>query len=147
LAAPDPGSIHKPFRNIIPGKTPEFLSPEWGAITPFALTEADRNIYGRWGYNYWVFHDPGDSPYIDMTSVGGLSEEYKWGRILVSIWPAHLDPTGGAMLDIHLRLSGITRNFLKQSKDNRDFYNLLEGGDPGMGQAVNPHTGPNWQRK
>ena len=52
MAVPDPGSIHKPLRNIIPGKTPEFLSPEWGAITPFALTEADRNIYGRNGYNY-----------------------------------------------------------------------------------------------
>ncbi|HBP15186.1 MAG TPA: hypothetical protein DD457_08280, partial [Gammaproteobacteria bacterium] len=38
---------------------PTFLSPEWGRVNPFALVEADRTVYERDGYEYWVYHDPG----------------------------------------------------------------------------------------
>ena len=38
--------------NVIPGNTPAFLSPEWGNVTPFALSEADRTVYQRDGHEY-----------------------------------------------------------------------------------------------
>jgi hypothetical protein len=82
--------------NVIPGATPDFLSPEWGSVIPFALSDADANTYERDSFEYKVYHDPGDPPYLDDTE----SEEYKWGFELVSIWSAHLDPTDGVMWDI-----------------------------------------------
>ncbi|MGH7457035.1 MAG: DUF6851 domain-containing protein, partial [bacterium] len=54
--------------NVIPGNTPKFLSPEWGQVVPFALTPADRTIYNRDGYDYWVYHDPGAPPLIDTST-------------------------------------------------------------------------------
>lgn len=127
------------------GTTPEFLSPEWGEVPAFALIGADRNIYERDGYNYWVFHDPGAPPYIDTTSVGRLSEEYKWGFSLVSIWSGHLDSEDGVMLDISPASIGNNPEFPQSFEGYRDFYNLLEGGDPGTGHIVNPHTGQPYQ--
>ncbi len=131
--------------NIIPGDTPEFLGPEWGEVSAFALNEGDLTFYGRDGYQYWVHHDPGHPPYIDTTQVGGLSEEYKWGFALVAIWSAHLDPTDNVMLDISPASIGNIQNFPQTIEEYRDFYDLLEGGDPGMGHSVNPHTGQPYQ--
>lgn len=48
--------------NPIPGGYPEFLSPEWGIVTPFALSTDDLTIYNRDGFDYWVYHDPGLPP-------------------------------------------------------------------------------------
>lgn len=131
--------------NVIPINTPEFLSPEWGEVAKFALTEADLNIYKRDGYNYRVYHDPGAPPHLDTTSVGGLSEEYKWGFSLVSVWSSHLDPTDGVMLDISPASIGNNPEFPQTIEGHRNFYNLPEGGDPGTGHAVNPHTGQAYQ--
>ena len=127
--------------NIIPGETPKFLSPEWGEVTPFALTQSDLSIYERDSYDYWVYHDPGDPPYIDTTAVGGLSEEYKWGFALVSIWSAHLDPSDGVMLDISPGSIGNIQQFPQTIEEYRNFYNLMDGGDSGIGHAANPRTG------
>ena len=79
---------------------PDFLGPEWGQVFPFSLQEETATIYQRDGFDYWVYHDPGPPPYLDMTTTGGLSEEYKWGHSLVSIWSSHLDPSDGVMWDI-----------------------------------------------
>lgn len=129
--------------NVIPLSTPPFLSPEWGQVTPFALTYEDLSIYPRDGTEYWVYHDPGAAPQIDLNTVGGLSEEYKWGFALVAIWSSHLDPSDGVMLDIspasfgNLDIAG----YPKTIEGLRDFYDLLEGGDQSMGHPLNPHTG------
>ncbi len=131
--------------NIIPVKTPEFLSPEWGEIPAFALHESDLNLYVRDAYDYRVFHDPGAPPQLDTTSVGGLSEEYKWGFSLVSVWSAHLDPADGVMMDISPASIGNNPEFPQTIEGHRAFYNLLDGGDPGTGYAVNPHTGQAYQ--
>lgn len=127
--------------NIIPGRTPKFLSAEWGQVPAFALTEADLVIYQRDGFDYWVYHDPGSPPLLDTTRVGGLSEEYKWGFGLVSVWSGHLDPEDGVMWDISPGAIGNIQQFPKSIEEYRHFYDLLEGGDPGIGHDVNPHTG------
>lgn len=127
--------------NVIPGATPEFLGPEWGTVTPFALTAADLTIYERDGNEYWVYHDPGAPPNIDLNNIGGLSEEYKWGFALVSIWSSHLDPSDNVMWDASPAFIGKVENFPQTIVGLRDFYNLLEGGDAGMGRTINPYTG------
>lgn len=130
--------------NEIPGATPAFLSPEWGSVTPFALTEEDLNIYERDGAEWWVYHDPGPPPYTNTGFDDGyLPDEYKWSFSLVSIWSSHLDPTDGVMWDISPASQGNIdfEDFPQTIEEYRDFYDLLEGGDTGQGHEINPYTG------
>ena len=127
--------------NVIPINTPPFLSPEWGQVVPFSLKPEDRTIYNRDGFDYWVYHDPGPPPYIDTSAVGGISEEYKWTFCLVACWSSHLDATDTTMWDISPGASGNIQHYPESLAEYHDFYNLLEGGDPGEGRALNPKTG------
>jgi len=43
--------------NLLPVNTPDFLSPEWGNVTPFSLTEDDRETYQRDGFDWNVYAD------------------------------------------------------------------------------------------
>jgi hypothetical protein len=127
--------------NVIPGPTPKFMGPEWGNVSPFALTAADRTIYTRDGFEYPVYLDPGPPPFLDTTQIGGLSEEYKWSYALVSIWQSHHDPTDGVMWDISPASIGNVQQLPQTFEGHRNFYNLFEGGDPGTGYDLNPRTG------
>ncbi|MGH1364963.1 MAG: DUF6851 domain-containing protein [Calditrichia bacterium] len=127
--------------NPIPGSTPAFLGPEWGQVFPFALTAADRTIFSRNGNPFWVYHDPGPPPYLEPQTGGGLSAEYQWGFALVSVWSSHLDPADNTMIDISPASFGNTTSFPESVEDLRSFYDLIEGGDPGTGRDLNPHTG------
>ena len=127
--------------NIIPFNTPKFLGPEWGNVTPFALSQDDVTIYSRFGDDYQVYHDPGDPPYLDTENTGGISEEYKWGFELVSIWGAHNDPADGVMWDISPGSIGNIQSYPENYSDYDEFYDLINGGDPSIGHSVNPVTG------
>ena len=116
---------------------PEFLSPEWGGVTPFALSEADRVPYERDGFTYWVWHDPGPPPTID----GALADSYKWAFALVSVWSAHLAPDDGVTMDISPASIGNVASYPADFADYPAFFNTREGGDPGEGYDVNPITG------
>jgi len=129
--------------NEIPGGAPEFLSPEWGLVTPFALTEDELTIFNRNGIDWWVYYDPKEPPYIDVEEGGKETEQYQWGFSLVSLWSAHLDPADGVMWDIspasigNIDIADFPTNF----EDYPDFYPTLEGGDISKGHSVNPQTG------
>jgi len=128
--------------NVIPGTTPKFIGPEWGRVTPFALTAADRKIYTRDGYDYWVYHDPGPMPYLDtLNTKSEQSEAYKWTYTLVPIWQSHLDPTDGVLWDISPASIGNASELPQTLTGLRNFYNLFGGGDAGKGHAINPRTG------
>ena len=45
--------------------TPDFLSPEWGAVVPFALSADGMTLRERDGFEYRLHHDPGEPPTID----------------------------------------------------------------------------------
>ena len=121
--------------NVFIGAIPEFVSPEWGQVTPFSLSPSDLTIYERDGFDYWVYHDPGPPPFLG----GDGDEYYKWGAELVSIWSSHLDPTSGVMIDISP--GSIGNAALPDPADYESFYKFLDGGDSGKGHAVNPITG------
>jgi hypothetical protein len=122
--------------NIIPGSTPPFLSPEWGAVKPFSLTQDDLTIYSRDDFDYLVYHDPKDPPYLGSET----DEYYKWGFALVSAWSSHLDPTDGVMIDISPASIGNIQNYPTELADYADFYDFEEGGDPSVGRTLNPAT-------
>ncbi len=126
--------------NEIPGSTPEFLSPEWGQVSPFALVEDDKVTYNRDNFDYEVYHDPGAPPLIDTTGVID-SEDYRWGFITALIWSSHLDATDGVMWDISPASIG-KRDVLPETvADYPTFYNQMDGGTTSPGHPVNPSTG------
>jgi len=127
--------------NPIPFNTPEFLSPEWGQVIPFALTPADLTIHQRDGNDFYVYHDPGAPPLLDINTGDGSSEYYRWGFELVSIWSSHLDPGDGVMWDISPGSLGNFDDLPASFEEYDQFYDLLEGGDPSTGHAINPVTG------
>jgi hypothetical protein len=127
--------------NPIPVSTPPFLSPEWGKVHPFSMGLSDLTIRQRDGYDWWLYHDPGDPPYLDTLATGGLSEEYKWGFALDAVWSSHLDPTDGVLWDISPGASGNNPALPSTIPAYRNYYDLINGGDPGSGWATNPRTG------
>jgi len=127
--------------NVIPFNTPEFLSPEWGKVTPFSLKQEDLTVFKKPEGDYWVYNDPGPPPYLDTTAITPISEEYKWGFELVSEWSSHLDPTDGVEIDISPGAQGNNQSYPTTLAGYRDFYDKEMGGDPSTGHSVNPITG------
>ncbi len=128
--------------NVIVGGYPAAIAPEWGQVTPFALTAKDLTIYQRdppapdAGFEYWVYHDPGPPPLL-----GGVGDAYyKWGHEMVSVWQSHLDPTDGVIWDISPASLGDAG--LPDPNDPQAYYDYYNGGDlVGNGYPVNPVTG------
>ena len=105
---------------VVVDEYPEFLSPEWGFVTPFSLTSADMTSYQREGVTYQVFKDPGAPPHI-----GGIGDtDYKSGFEQVIEFSSYLDPNDGVMLDIS-----------PASRGNNDL-----GTNNGTGRSLNPIT-------
>lgn len=123
--------------NTIDVNEPEFLSPEWGQVTPFALQDADKTTYQRDGFDYQVYHDPGPAPSYS----GSSADDYKWGFSLVSVWSAHLDPSDGVMIDISPASIGNNPTPPANFSDYDQFYDYINGGDSSQGYAVNAITG------
>ncbi|MGB5346921.1 MAG: DUF6851 domain-containing protein, partial [Woeseia sp.] len=116
---------------------PEFLSPEWGQVLAFSLTDADKTTYQRDGFDYDVYFDPGPPP----SHTGDSSDYYKWGFSLVAIWGSHLDYSDGIMIDISPATIGNNQQLPGSVSDYPQFYDLLNGGDASQGYAANPVTG------
>ena len=124
------------------GQQPDFLSPEWGRVTPFALRPEERTVHARDGNEYWVYHDPGPPAYIEPGGTGPLDEDYKWGHTLPLIWSSHLDPSDGVMMDTSPAALGDVYSEPAVRRDElRRFYNRLEGGGAAAGRELNPRTG------
>lgn len=116
---------------------PEFLSPEWGRVMPFALSDADRTTYQRDSFDYEVYFDPGPPP----SYAGASADDYKWGFSLVAIWGSHLDFTDGVMIDISPATVGNNQQLPTRVSDYPQFYDYLNGGDASQGYVTNPVTG------
>ncbi len=127
--------------NALGTVTTEFVGPEWGQVAPFSLTEDDLTIYQRDGFDYWVYHDPGAPPYIDVINGGALTEDYQWNFSLVLAWSSHLDPRDGVMLDISPGSTGNNQSLPKSRAEYATFYDRMNGGDSSTGRTVNPYTG------
>lgn len=124
--------------NQIRGVVPDFLSPEWGNVSPFSLSAKDVNLYTRNGNSYRVFHDPGTPPHLDSSN----TDNYQWNFSLVSIWSSQLDPSDGVFWDISPKNIGNlnSADFPSHFDDYSSFY-PLNGGDPSRGRSINPVTG------
>ncbi|WP_084205901.1 FG-GAP-like repeat-containing protein [Psychroserpens mesophilus] len=133
--------------NPILGSTIDFLSPEWGNVWTFAMSEGESATYERNGDSYKVYNDPGAPPYLSLTENNTSSDAYKLGFSMVSIWGSHLDPDDGVLWDISPGSLGNTNidEFPTEYEDYPSFYNVFEGGDIGSGHSQNPITGESYQ--
>ncbi len=120
--------------NPVPFGYPEFLSPEWGVVSNWSLSNYDCTIRERDGFTYSLFKDPGAPPKISDSSGG-----YKSGFEMVSVWSAHLDPSDGVMMDASP--ASIGNAPLATPAQLPSFYDYYNGGDWGSGYGANPVTG------
>ncbi len=125
--------------NEIPFNTPDFLSPEWGEVTNFAIPESKKTMAERDGQTYTFYHDPGPPPYIDPLD-NSASEDYKKGFNMVVEWSSHLDPSDNVMIDISPASLG-NAGALPEQDQYYEYYDYFEGGDASMGHDINPVTG------
>ena len=135
------------------GSKPAFVTPEWGRVTPFALSGDDLAV--RWregpifrgeeflgdGTEYYVYHDPGRPPSLG----GALSEHYKWGFALVARWSSQLSPDDGAMIDIAPSGMGNIAALPSPFEAYRGFYDSAAVHGPGY--RTNPATGEPYERQ
>lgn len=131
------GSFIDQSGNPLPTDIPKFVGAEWGQVVPFSLKEDDLTIYNGDDFDHWVYYDPGPPPYLDTTGVNG-SEEYRWNFSLVSTWSSHLDPTDEVLWDISPGAIGNNSTFPETFEEYKEYYDLINGGDPGTGWDSNP---------
>ncbi len=118
-----------------------FLSPEWGNVHGFAVSDEVMTSYNRDGDDYQVYHDPLAPPYLDPMVQSGMEDDWKWGFCLVAIWSSHCGPENDVIWDISPASIGNIPDLPEDFTSMRDFYDLFEGGDPSQGHEVNPATG------
>ena len=129
-------------QNGFPGlPTPSALSPEWGNVKPFSLTEADKTVHVRDG-NFWnVYKDPGPPPLLLPGDTATLDHPFVFGNVMVATWSSHLTPDDATLIDISPASVCNIPALPETPNDYPNFYNLLEGGDIGTGRSLNPVTG------
>ncbi len=121
------------------GESPPFLSPEWGRVKPFALSQRNMSVKEREGLEFPVYFDPGAPPNIGNDN--GLSDDYKWNHSMVAVWSGLMDPSNEIMMDISPASVGNNPAYPENASDLRTFYDYNNGGDNGSGYEVNPVTG------
>ena len=117
------------------------LSAEWGNVTPFSLSYDDMQTFTRDGHHWNVYHDPGPPPMLDTTVASGLEDIFKWGYVLDTYWSSLHDTEDGVMIDISPASMGNVLELPETYADYPAFYDMYNGGDPGLGYSVNPATG------
>ncbi len=127
--------------NPRPSAVPDFLSPEWGEVTPFSLKKTDLKILNN-KFDSYIYNDPGEPVYIQDSDEDGISDPYKWHFALVASWSTHLDPTDPTLIDISPGALGNVsiQDFPKTFEEYKAFYDFNNGGDIGQGHLVNPFT-------
>ncbi|WP_053991185.1 T9SS type A sorting domain-containing protein [Mangrovimonas sp. TPBH4] len=127
--------------NVYPLTTPDFVGPEWGQVTPFALTSEDLDILND-GFDCYVYNDPGAPWYIQDSNEDGIEDPYKWSFALVASWSSHLDPADETMIDISPASIGNfdSEGFPETFAEYQEFYDFMGGGDASTGHDLNPAT-------
>ena len=128
--------------NPFPLNTPDFLSPEWGEVTPFCLNPSDLEILND-GFDCYVYKNPGAPVYIQNSTMGnGIDDPYKWHFALVASWSSHMDPNDPTEIDISPASIGNydIADYPETFAEYQAFYDFTNGGDASTGHTLNPVT-------
>ena len=132
--------------NLIEG-IPEFISPEWGNVLPFALSEEDLVLKVRDDDIYKVYHDPGVPPLLDTIGQGELDSLFKSSFSMVSIWGSHLDKDDGILWDISPNSIGNLESYPENILEFHYLYDYFNGGDVSTGFDINPFTNQKYEEQ
>jgi hypothetical protein len=118
-------------------------TPHWGKVPPFSLKKTDQKVFVRYGMDFRLYHDPGDTflPKLDTAKGGGRSADYQWNYALVAAWSGLLSPADGIQWDVSPGAMGNVESYPANLAELRGFYGLDTGRDPGKGHTLNPRTG------
>ena len=120
--------------------TDVFLTPHWGNITPFAMTEENKKILLRDRNEFIVYNDPGP-PAVINEDLSGL-DAYRWNHALVASWSSHIDPNDDKTIDISPASIGPTNGLLPTTlQEYSDFFDYENGGTLTLPNKKNPVTG------
>lgn len=120
--------------------TDVFLTPHWGAVTPFAMNDSHKRIARRDGNEFIVYNDPGPPAFIEEDLKG--VEAYRWNHSLVASWSSHNDPRDNTMIDISPGAIGPTNGLLPSNyQEYVKFFDFENGGTLTDPLKVNPVTG------
>ena len=114
--------------NFIDG-IPKFISPEWGNVIPFSLSDSNLVIKIRDDKIFKIYHDPGDPPYMDTVQQGAMDNIFKESFSMVSIWGSHLDKDDGVIWDISPNSIGNVEAYPDNFSEFKSFYSYFDGGD------------------
>ena len=130
--------------NFIDG-IPKFISPEWGNVIPFSLSDSNLIVKIRDDKIFKIYHDPGDPPYMDTIQQGIMDNLFKESFSMVSIWGSHLDKDDGIVWDISPNSIGNVGEYPGSFNEFNSFYNYFDGGDYGKGHDKNPFTNQKYE--
>jgi hypothetical protein len=126
--------------------TQRFVGPEWGAVDPFSLTDAEKSLCPRAGFPLPLYYDPGPPPYHVAENA-----EYRWTHTFVARVSSQLqDPVKAIaksqpvqMIDISPNNLGNIQNYPTNFAERQTFYEqmLVDGTTADQGYTVNPATG------
>lgn len=129
-------------QNGFPGAPSQVaLSPEWGNVKPFSLTEADKTVHYRNGAFWNVYKDPGPQPQLLLGDTASINHPMVYGNLLTLLWSSHLTPDDTMLMDISPASICNVPWYPDSVNQYSNFYNLIQGGDPGIGRSLNPITG------
>ena len=132
--------------NMIEG-IPSFISPEWGNVLPFALSQEDLVIKVRDDDIYKIYHDAGEPVYLDTINQGLSDSLFKHSFSMVSVWSSHLDRKDGVIWDISPNSMGNILNYPEENSEYSSFYKYFDGGDIGQGYSINPITNSPYEQQ
>jgi len=115
------------FGRPINESTQKSLSPYWGNVTPFAITEADRTQHGA----YWVYHDQGTPRQIGGPTDAQFKQRDALEFLRIS---SHLNPTDDEVIDISPATRGNTPNAPFTESYDQEGYDV----NPYSGQPYEP---------
>ena len=118
-----------------------FLTPEWGDVVPFSLTQQDLVVKDYEGFKNNVYLDPGPPPLLESTPHSLSSEYYKWGFVTNALWSAYLDPENPTLIDISPGAMGNYGPLPETYADFPSYFDQFNGGTHPKGRKKNPKTG------
>ncbi len=134
-----PGAMDQNGNSVAPLQ--KFIGPGWGNVHPFAMKTTDAEMHTRNGGTFPVYHHLPAPPRLDTINPNDtMSQLFKWGHSMVSIWSSQLDAADNTLTDISPASRGNVQSYPVSWADQKNFYNYLQGGDPGTGHTMNPAT-------
>ncbi|MFN5295424.1 MAG: T9SS type A sorting domain-containing protein [Flavobacteriales bacterium] len=136
------------------------LSPEWGWVDPFSLTECQLSYHERDGVQWPVYLDQGAPPYLESTDylpenlLGPNVNMFKFGFLTTLMWHWFHNNTASGTIDTSPNNVGGFNIVLNPEagqmgpddlpttlQEYYDFYPLFTGQVNDPGYTTNPNTG------